>query len=89
MFADIGGSTRLYEEIGDVEAHRLVTECLQQMEAAITKYRGELLRTVGDAALAAFPDCDSAFDASLAIQEQHMASRLSVRIGFHFGEVIS
>ncbi len=88
LFADIGGSTKLYEEVGDVEAHRLVAESLRTMEAAITQNNGTLLRTVGDAALASFEQCDDAFNASLAIQELHFESRLSVRIGFHYGPVI-
>lgn len=89
MFADIGGSTRLYEQVGDVEAHRLVAQSLQRMELAITESKGTLLRTVGDAALASFEHCDDAFDAALSIQELHCESKLSVRIGFHFGPVIS
>ncbi|MCB1756620.1 MAG: adenylate/guanylate cyclase domain-containing protein [Gammaproteobacteria bacterium] len=88
MFADIGGSTSLYEQVGDVEAHRLVAQSLQHMETAITEYKGKLLRTVGDAALASFESCDDAFDASVAIQELHSESKLSVRIGFHFGQAI-
>lgn len=88
MFADIGGSTRLYEQIGDVEAHKLVTQSLQQMEAAIIHNNGTLLRTVGDAALASFSVCDDAFNAALDIQELHAESKLSVRLGFHFGPVI-
>lgn len=88
MFADIGGSTRLFEQVGNTEAHKLVMESLQQMEQAITESNGKLLRTVGDAALASFSNCDDAFSAALSIQERHSQSRLSVRIGFHYGPVI-
>ncbi len=88
LFADIGGSTKLYEQVGDVEAHRLVAESLGLMESAIVKNGGTLLRTVGDAALASFKCCDDAFEASVAIQELHINSDLSVRIGFHHGSVI-
>lgn len=88
LFADIGGSTKLYESIGDIEAHKLVAKSLQSMEVAIQSNSGTLLRTVGDAALASFPNCDMAFHAAKAIQEQHNTSQLSVRIGFHYGPVI-
>ncbi|MDO6461907.1 adenylate/guanylate cyclase domain-containing protein [Granulosicoccaceae sp. 1_MG-2023] len=88
MFADIGGSTRLYEEAGDEAAHRLVAESLQLMEDCIQANRGTLLRTVGDAALASFTCCDEAYEAAVAIQQAHENRRLSVRIGFHFGPVI-
>ncbi len=88
LFADIGGSTKLYESIGDAEAHKLVARSLQRMEVAIGNNSGTLLRTVGDAALASFPDCDMAYHAAKSIQEQHSSSQLSVRIGFHYGPVI-
>lgn len=88
LFADIGGSTKLYESIGDAEAHKLVARSLQRMEVAIQNNSGTLLRTVGDAALASFPNCDMAFHAAKSIQEQHSTSQLSVRIGFHYGPVI-
>ncbi|HBR98465.1 MAG TPA: hypothetical protein DD979_13980 [Gammaproteobacteria bacterium] len=88
MFADIGGSTKLYEQIGDVEAHKLVAQSLQCMDTAISEHGGTLLRTVGDAALASFNTCDDAFQAALTIQECHVDATLSVRIGFHFGPVI-
>lgn len=88
LFADIGGSTKLYESIGDAEAHKLVARSLQRMEVAIQNNSGTLLRTVGDAALASFPNCDMAFHAAKSIQEQHSSSQLSVRIGFHYGPVI-
>lgn len=88
LFADIGGSTKLYETIGDAEAHKRVARSLQRMEGAIQNNSGTLLRTVGDAALASFPSCDMAYHAAKSIQEQHSSSQLSVRIGFHYGPVI-
>ena len=88
MFADIGGSTKLYEEVGDEQAHRLVAESLQLMDHCIRQHNGTLLRTVGDAALASFVWCDEAYQAALAIQQAHEDRRLSVRIGFHYGSVI-
>ncbi len=88
LFADIGGSTKLYESIGDAEAHKLVARSLQRMKVAIQNNSGTLLRTVGDAALASFPNCDMAYHAAKSIQEQHSSLQLSVRIGFHYGPVI-
>lgn len=88
LFADIGGSTRLYEQMGDVEAHRHVVESLAFMERAIVNNGGTLLRTVGDASLASFTSCDDALHAAIAMQHLHRRSPLSVRIGFHFGPVI-
>jgi len=88
LFADIGGSTALYEEVGDVEAHRRVAESLAFMRTAIERHGGTLLRTVGDSALASFESCDEACDAACAMQQLHAGGPLSVRVGFHVGPVI-
>jgi len=88
LFADIGESTSLYERLGDTEAHRQISLSLKLMESAIVGSDGELLRTVGDAVLASFNNCDNAFYAARAIQQAHQHEMLSVRVGFHYGDVI-
>ena len=88
LFADIGSSVRLYQELGDVAAHQFVTESLARMATAIENENGQLLRTVGDASLAKFDDINAAFRAAIAIQQAHQDSPLSVRVGFHNGPVI-
>lgn len=88
LFADLAGSTRLYQTQGDVEAHQRVTDSLQCMKSVIERHSGLLLRTVGDAALASFESTDAAYLAALDIQREHRELNLSVRVGFHYGEVI-
>lgn len=88
LFADLAGSTRLYQTQGDANAHQQVTRSLQCMKSVIERHGGELLRTVGDAALASFPQPDAAYCASVDIQKEHVPLDLSVRVGFHHGEVI-
>lgn len=88
LFADIGGSTALYEQVGDLEAHRRVAESLALMKDVVTRHHGTLLRTVGDSSLASFQSCDDAFCAARDIQRQHVNLPLSVRVGFHWGPVI-
>lgn len=88
LFADLAGSTRLFQTEGDVEAHSRVTDSLQCMKTVVENHDGQLLRTVGDAALASFESTDSAYLAAVDIQLEHRALNLSVRVGFHYGEVI-
>ncbi len=88
LFADIGGSTALYEQVGDLEAHRRVAESLALMKDIVIEHHGALLRTVGDSSLASFRSCDDAFCAARDIQRQHIRLPLSVRVGFHWGPVI-
>ena len=89
LFADLTGSTRLYQTQGDVSAHKTVSQSLQCMKAAIERQGGQLLRTVGDASLASFEDTDAACSAAIDIQRRHAIMGLSVRVGFHVGEVIA
>ncbi len=88
LFADIVGSTRLYQDVGDAEAHRLVVSCLDTMREAVESVGGTLLRTVGDAVLVKFDSSDDAFLAAIKMQELQEHSELSIRIGFHWGEAI-
>ncbi len=88
LFADLAGSTRLYQTRGDVEAHQRVTDSLHCMRAAVERHQGTFLRTVGDAVLASFQSSDAAYLAAIDIQREHQTMNLSVRVGFHHGEVI-
>lgn len=88
LFADIGGSTELYDKIGDIEAHRQVAASLALMGDAIAANKGQLLRTVGDSALASFETADDALLAATEMQRGHEHMALSVRVGFHKGPVI-
>ncbi len=88
LFADVTESTRLYQTHGDISAHKSISQSLLCMKSAIEAHGGALLRTVGDSSLASFNDCDAACAAAVDIQLGHATLPLSVRIGFHFGEVI-
>ena len=88
LFADLADSTKLYQTQGDVEAHQLVIDSLQRMQIIVERHHGMLLKTVGDAVLASFEQANSAYLASVDIQREHQALSLSVRVGFHHGEVI-
>lgn len=88
LFADLAGSTRLYQTEGDTLAHQRVTDSLACMRVSVERHGGTLLRTVGDAVLASFERADAAYLASVDIQREHQALSLSVRVGFHHGTVI-
>ena len=88
LFADLAGSTRLYQTQGDEEAHHRVTDSLHCMRLAVERNGGNLLRTVGDAVLASFEKTDEAYLAAVDIQREHQRMSMSVRVGFHHGNVI-
>jgi hypothetical protein len=92
LFADICGSTRLYEHLGDEAAQRAVHDCLAFMAGIVEAEGGRVVRKIGDEILCAFAGADAAVAAACAIQRRneggalHGGQRLLLRIGLHFGE---
>ena len=94
MFADICGSTSLYETIGDDLARHFTALCIKIMVRTIKPYQGTLIKTIGDEIMCTFPNVKLALNAACAMQtavKNSMADSkqpLSIRIGFHYGSVI-
>ena len=94
LFADICGSTALYEKLGDDMAREVIARCINTMTEQIALYGGRLVKTIGDEIMVTFPDAESAFNAACAMRlavgnDQPLEDfPLYVRIGFNFGEVI-
>jgi len=88
MFADVVGSTALYEELGDAAARRRISACLKRMTGIAEEYGGVLVKTIGDEILCRFPLADAAVSAACKIQRNRTEGDLAVRIGLHFGPVI-
>ena len=94
MFADVAGSTAMYENMGDIEARERISKALNTLIAICKRHQGKLVKTIGDEILVYFLDVDLALMASQAIQETMEDDRspetigLSIRIGMHFGPVI-
>ena len=98
VFADISGSTRLYETLGDAVARELVSQCLDLMTQQITKHGGTVIKTIGDEIMCTFATGDEAVESAMAMQEvvtedlprinPNMPSSMTIRIGLHFGPAI-
>lgn len=94
LFADISGSTALYDKMGDTRALNIISKCLDVLIAELLPYQGELLKTIGDEIMCIFPSPAQALQAACAMQmamEQQRPSGdkpIYIRIGFHYGEVI-
>ena len=94
LFADVSGSTKLYERLGDSEAMRAVERVIKRMQIAIQGLKGRLVKTIGDEVMATFDTAEDAYLASVEIQQRISdlpsvsGVKLTVRIGFHFGSVI-
>jgi len=94
MFADVAGSTRLYEAVGDLEAEGRISDVLARMSRQCVERGGSLVKNIGDEILVSFIDAESALQAACNIQletrDRNLANSesLMVRIGLHFGPVI-
>ena len=94
LFADICGSTALYENLGDDLARKMISRCINTMAGKISVYQGTLIKTIGDEVMVTFPSAEAAFYAACAMQVAVENDRpldgipLHIRIGFNYGEVI-
>ena len=94
LFADICGSTSLYENLGDNLARKLIFQCINTMSDMIFAGQGTLVKTIGDEVMATFPSAEAAFYAACSIRDavEHIKPldgvTLHIRIGFNFGPVI-
>jgi len=94
LFADISGSTALYEKLGDQRARVLIARCLFMLKSALNTHNGSLIKTIGDEILCTFPSAEAAFNAACEMQmslhtdNQHTEHSMHIRIGFHYGDVL-
>lgn len=94
LFADIAGSTKLYDTFGDTQAKLMVDECISIMRAIVAQYGGRVIKTIGDEVMCVLPDADSGCLAATDMQLKIMALpvmsgvKRSIRVGFHYGPVI-
>jgi len=96
LFADVVGSTRLYDLMGDLRARDMVATCLDVMRNATEQRQGTVIKTMGDEVMATFPTADAALEAAAQMQQQistHAQLKVdgqpvAIRIGCHYGPVM-
>ena len=94
LFADVSGSTKLYEAAGDAVALETINRMIADMRRATEAAGGRVVKTIGDEVMALFPSAAAAANAASQIQMQTDVlpiiggMKLGVRIGFHSGPVI-
>ncbi|MEO7386419.1 MAG: adenylate/guanylate cyclase domain-containing protein [Gammaproteobacteria bacterium] len=97
LFADVVGSTQLYEALGDDRARETVQQCLRVMKQATEHYGGTVIKTMGDEVMSTFPSADDALNAANQMQQRITTtirietddSHVSIRIGCHYGPVVA
>ena len=92
LFADVVGSTQLYDKFGDTKASETVARCLDIMKDATSIHNGTVIKTIGDEVMSTFPTVDEAMSAAAQMQQQITSNdgeiQVSIRVGCHFGPVV-
>lgn len=93
LFADICGSTKLYDSLGDAKARDTVARGIAVMTDATTRNRGRLIKTIGDEVMSTFKTAEDATQAAAEMQDDMKAVLVDglpifIRVGYHFGPAL-
>ena len=98
LFADLHGSTALYERIGDAAGYEIVRRYFAFVAGIVGDNDGVVVKTIGDAAMATFANSPDAVKAALALQariatfdrahSEADADRFAMKLGIHCGDSV-
>ena len=96
MLADIVGSTAFFQKHGDVQGRLFVQRHHDLLTPLISQRQGRVVKTMGDAIMAAFADPTQAFECALTIQQtlwdarQRGAEEMSpqTKVCLHYGSAL-
>jgi class 3 adenylate cyclase len=95
LFTDIVDSSRYWDQFGDVRGRMMIDHHNRLVFPVIRKFRGRIVKTIGDGLMAIFKNPNDALKGAVAIQQilQKMrnvdqAFHVHLRIGIHTGVAI-
>jgi adenylate cyclase len=93
VFADVSGSTKLFEQKGDVEARRLIAAILDALSGITQSHGGKVIKTIGDEIMCTFPSAMQGVSASIDMQRMardinFVRDNLAIRVGLHHGDAL-
>jgi class 3 adenylate cyclase len=103
LFADLRGSTGLYERLGNAAAAELVTKTVQALAGTGVATHGRVVKTLGDGLMALFTSSQAGVSAALRMQALiakgldrsgpvsgfvHRSSGLRLHVALEHGEVV-
>ncbi len=96
MFTDLKGSTEFYERVGDSTAYHLVHDHFAFLARVVREHNGSVVKTIGDAVMAAFTDPADGARAALAVQvgvdefnKETGTEDIVIKLGVHCGACIA
>jgi class 3 adenylate cyclase len=69
LFADLRGSTALYERLGNAQASALVTRMITNVAARVPDHGGVVIKTLGDGLMAVFDSARLAMQCAVRMQD--------------------
>jgi adenylate cyclase len=96
VFADLTGSTGVFETLGNAKATQAITRLTQWISQVCEAHAGRVVKTLGDGVLAVFPDAIGAINATVEMQRSHLKRilqwppvlRMKLQIGVACGEIV-
>jgi class 3 adenylate cyclase len=94
LFADVSGSTGLYETLGNKQALKRIDQCLARLTRLVEDHGGRVIKTIGDEIMCTFHTADAAVKAASSMQTERAkliasgVAALRIRLGLHFGQII-
>src|SRR5258706_1763666 len=93
LFTDVAGSTSFFERNGDTAGLAMIHRHDELASGVFLAHGGRVVKTIGDSAMAEFPDAGAAVRAGVEIERQFLKlnsalperQRVDVRIGIHTG----
>ena len=97
LFADVSGSTLIYDTLGDRAAKKIVGKCISTLAKVTEEHQGTVVKTVGDELMCTFPNASLAVAAAKEMQQTlerlpkddwPVSPPPSIHAGIHLGPVI-
>ncbi|RYF16371.1 MAG: FHA domain-containing protein [Comamonadaceae bacterium] len=97
VFADLVGSTGIFERLGDETAGRFVTQLTTALAKIFEQHNGRVVKLLGDGLFVVFPEESQALTACIAIQERllqkpvrpaGLGRPVQMQMGIESGEVV-
>ena len=96
LYADVSGSTKLYEKFGDDIARSDIRICIEILTRVTKSWDGEVIKTIGDELMCAFHDPSNAANAAKEMHQvlseatelgRFQSGKIMVKVGWHHGEI--
>ena len=96
VFADLTGSTGVFEVLGNVKATQVITRLTDWIGKVCAAKQGRVVKNLGDGVLMVFVENDNAIEAVIEMQRSHTEriktwpenARMQLQVGLARGEVI-